>query len=356
MKSGSIEFRSWFRGCSGSDVFHSDGMSGMVLVTGASGFVGGAVCRALCEKGYSVRGTGRRERPAGLADDVEYLAGDLCDTAFVQKLCEGVQVVVHAAAKAGVWGPEEDYLRANVEATEILLQSARESGVVAFVLTSTPSVVFDGKPIQGGDERMPYGESFPCAYPATKAVAERMVLAANKDDFRTLALRPHLIWGPGDNHLFPRVFDRADAGKLRMVGEGTNRVDLTYIDNVAAGHVAAVESLLAGKGGGAAYFLTQDEPVELWPWVNRVLAGTGRQEIRRKVPLKAAYFAGVVCELLWKITQRSSEPPMTRFVAQEMAKDHWFSSRAAREVLGYRPLVTMEDGLKTYLEALRNGD
>lgn len=301
-----------------------------------------------------MRGTGRRRRPEGLAEDVEYRSGDLCDEGFVAELCEGVDLIVHAAAKAGVWGPEEDYFRANVEATDCLLSAARAYGVKGFVFTSTPSVVFNGKPIRAGDETMPVGKDFPCAYPKTKAEAERRVLAAGCGDFLTLALRPHLIWGPGDPHLFPRVFERVDAGKLKVVGDGRNKVDLTYIDNVAAGHVAAVESLLAGRGAGRAYFLTQDEPVELWPFVNHVLEATGREPVKKRVPLRVAYAAGAVCEGLWKLLRRESEPPMTRFVAKELATDHWFSSRAAREELGYQPTVSMEEGLKRYEESLRS--
>ncbi|MEM0967228.1 MAG: NAD-dependent epimerase/dehydratase family protein [Verrucomicrobiota bacterium] len=329
-------------------------MRGLVLVTGASGFVGGAVCRALQNKGYSVRGTGRRERPRELPSDVEYLPGDLCDTGFTKNLVEGVDAVVHAAAKAGIWGPLEEYRRANVEATSTLLEAARDGQPEAFVYTSTPSVVFNGKPIQNGDENLAYGTNFPCAYPATKAEAERLVLEANDSGFRTLALRPHLIWGPGDPHLFPRVFERVDAGKLKIVGDGTNRVDLTFIENVASGHVAAVESLLTGKGGGEAFFLTQDEPVELWPFINRVLKATGRSELNKKVPLSLAYRAGAICEFLWGLLRRKEDPPMTRFVAKELATDHWFYSRAARETLGYVPAVSMEEGLARYLESLKN--
>jgi nucleoside-diphosphate-sugar epimerase len=181
-----------------------------------------------------------------------------------------------------------------------------------------------------------------------------MVLSAHGEGMRTLALRPHLIWGPGDPHLFPRVFERVDAGKLKIVGDGRNRVDLTYIDNVATGHVAGLESLLAGKGGGRAYFLTQDEPVELWPFVNRMLEATGRKPVKKKVPSGMAYGAGAVAEKVWKWFRFSGEPPMTRFVAKELATDHWFSSRAAREVLGYEPKVSMEEGFERYRRSLRN--
>ncbi|MGE9291192.1 MAG: NAD-dependent epimerase/dehydratase family protein, partial [Puniceicoccales bacterium] len=338
----------------GEAAFILEGMEGRILVTGASGFVGGAVCRALSARGYAVRGTGRRSRPQGFPEGEEYVSVDLNDQVALRPLCEGVRAVVHVAAKAGVWGPREEYFRANVSATEGLLSEARRAGVKAFVFTSTPSVVFNGEAIRGGDESLPYGSDYPCFYPETKAEAERMVLAADGEGMRTLALRPHLIWGPGDPHLFPRVFERVDAGRLKIVGEGKNRVDLTYIENVVAGHVAALESLLAGKGGGRAYFLTQDEPVELWPFVNRVLVATGRKAVEKKVSLRLAFIAGRICEGVWTTFRLRGEPPMTRFVAQELAKDHWFTSASAREVLGYRPVVSMDEGLERYLESLRD--
>lgn len=327
-------------------------MKRKILVTGASGFVGGAVSRLLVENGYEVLGTGRRDRPANFPDGSEYRRADLLNRQDVAALCDGVTGVVHAAAKAGVWGPEDEYRAANVETTRALLEAARSSGVEVFVFTSTPSVVFHGESIRGGDEAMPYGVNFPCAYPATKAEAEKLVLSAHSDSFQTLALRPHLIWGPGDPHLFPRVFERVDAGKLKIVGAGRNRVDLTYIDNVAGGHLAALESLLEGRGGGKAYFLTQDEPVELWPFVNQVLKETGRKPLESRIGAGVAYGAGVVAEFLWRLFRINGEPPMTRFVAKELATDHWFSSRSAREDLGYKPTVSMDEGLKRYLEWL----
>lgn len=330
------------------------GMDGKILVTGASGFVGGAVCRALSGLGYRVCGAGRRKRPSSMPVEVAYVRADLEDREALAGLCEGVRGVVHVAAKAGVWGPYEEYFRANVVATENLLWASKGAGVQAFVFTSTPSVVFNGEAFRGGDESLPYGTKFPCAYPATKAEAERKVLAEDGGGMRTLALRPHLIWGPGDPHLFPRVFETVDAGKLKIVGDGRNRVDLTFIDNVAAGHVAALESLFAGRGDGRAFFLTQDEPVELWPFVNRMLVATGRNPVRKKVPFGLAYCAGAVAEMTWRMGKLAGEPPMSRFVAKELATDHWFSSRAAREVLGYEPIVSMEEGFERYRESLRD--
>jgi len=327
-------------------------MKGKILVTGATGFVGGAVSRFLVEDGFDVLGTGRRKRPEDFPTRAGFQSADLSQRETVRALCEGVTGIVHAAAKAGVWGPEAEYRRANVEVTRNLLDAAKSAGVRALVFTSTPSVVFSGKPIRDGDEALPYGTDFPCAYPATKAEAERRVLAAHGEDLQTLALRPHLIWGPGDPHLFPRVFERVDAGKLKIVGDGRNRVDLTYIDNVAEGHRVALEALLQGRGGGEAYFLTQDEPVELWSFINEVLRATGRQPLQSRIGLRPAYAAGAMAEFIWRTFRLKGEPPLTRFVAKELATDHWFSSAAARKTFGYEPMVSMETGVKRYLEWL----
>ena len=320
-----------------------------ILVTGATGFVGGAVVGELLVRGYSVRATGRRPRPPGLPAAMEYRRADLGDPGAAADLCGGVGAVVHTAARAGVWGPWRDYRRDNLEATRHLLEGARAAGARAMVFTSTPSVVFRGRPIRGGDESLPYGERFPCAYPATKAEAEKEVLAADGEGgLRTLALRPHLIWGPGDPHLFPRVFAKARAGQLRQVGRGGNRVDLTWIEDVARGHADALEALLRGEAAGRPYFLTQDEPVELWPFVREVLRRAGLPAPGRAVPFPVAWAAGVVAEGVWAVARRPGEPPMTRFVAHELAEDHWFSPRAAREAFGYRPRVSMAEGLERY--------
>lgn len=330
-------------------------MEGKVLVTGASGFVGGAVVRELISRGFKVRGTGRRPRPVDFPIEAEYESKDLSDVKSLPPLLVNCFAVVHVAAKAGVWGSREVYQQANVVSTRNLLNHAKDAGVRHFVHTSTPSVVYNGKSIQGGDESMPYGSSFPCHYLSTKAEAERMVLAAHeKGDLQTLALRPHLVWGPGDPHLFPRVFDRAAKGRLRQIGKGDNRVDLTYIDNVAQGHVDALEALINGKGGGQAYFLTQDEPVSLWPFVNRVLEAAGYKPITKKIPLGLAKSVGGICEGIWHLFRLSGEPPMTRFVAVEMAKDHWFSSAKAGKLLGYQPRISMEEGLERYLKSLKS--
>jgi nucleoside-diphosphate-sugar epimerase len=220
------------------------------------------------------------------------------------------------------------------------------------IFTSSPSVVFDGLDLADADESLPYGDEIPSFYAATKAIAEAAVLKA--DDLmglRTIALRPHLVWGPGDTHLIPRVIERARKGRLRILGEGKNRVDLTYIDNVVDAHLLAEQSLVErpDSSGGRAYFITNGEPVELWTWINDLLGRLEIPKVERTIGLPAARRLGAGCEFIWTALRLRGEPPMTRFVASELAKDHWFSIERAKRELRYLPRVSMVDGLERFL-------
>lgn len=325
-----------------------------ILVTGAGGFVGRALALALLERGHEVRGLGRSPQPELEARGVRFFRADLSDPDRVSAAVEGVEAVFHVAAKAGVWGSEGLYRAANVDGTVNLIEAIRRHRVSTLVYTSTPSVVYHGGPIVNGDESLPYGTRFPCHYAATKQEAESMVLeAARSGPLRALALRPHLIWGPGDPHLLPRVMEQARAGKLRQVGPGRNRVDLTYIDNVVDAHLLALDALQAGKGNGQAYFITNGEPVSLWPWIRKFLSRAQLPAPKRTLPLPLAYTVGAALEAVYGGLFLSGEPPLTRFVAVELAKDHTFSIEAARRDLGYRPRVSMAEGLERYLSHIQ---
>jgi nucleoside-diphosphate-sugar epimerase len=237
-----------------------------------------------------------------------------------------------------------------------VIAACRRRGAGRLVFTSSPSVVGAGHAIEGGDESLPYPPHYPAHYPRTKAAAERLVLAANGPGLATVALRPHLIWGPGDNHLIPRLLARAKAGQLRQVGDGSNRVDVTYIDNAAAAHVLAADRLAPGApAAGRAYFISQGEPVLLWLFVNRVLALAGLPPVRRRVPAGVASAAGAVLEAAYGLLGRHDEPRMTRFVAQQLSTSHWFDLTAARRDLGYEPAVSTGEGLRRLGEWLREG-
>jgi nucleoside-diphosphate-sugar epimerase len=317
------------------------------LVTGGGGFLGGAIVRLLRQRGDSVRSLARGDYP-GLRDlGVAQIRGDLADPEPVRRAVEGADVVFHVAAKAGYWGAFEDFHRINVEGTRHVIAACRAHGVKRLVYTSSPSVVFDGRDMEGVDESAPYAERFESPYPATKAEAERLVLGANDADLATVALRPHLIWGPGDNHLVPRIVARARAGRLRRLGRRPNRVDSTYVDNAAEAHLLAADRLAPGAPiAGRAYFLSQGDPRPLWDLINGILRAAGVAPVARSVPTPLALLAGAAAEAAYRTLRLPGEPPMTRFLAHQLASAHWFNIDAARRDLGYQPRVSIEEGLR----------
>lgn len=324
-----------------------------VLVTGGGGFVGGYLVDLLLARGYSVRSIGRSPQPDLAAKGVETQQVDLTDAAAVQDAVAGMDAVFHVAAKAGVWGPWEEYYQANVVGTDNVVKACKMRGVERLVYTSTPSVVFNRQSIRNGDESMSYGSGWLCHYAQTKAIAEERALAQSCDSLKIVALRPHLIFGPGDPHLLPRVIESATSGRLKIVGDGRSKVDVSYVEDVAAAHLNAFDALADGRGAGQAYFISQGQPVELWPWVNGILEALGHPPLRKKIPLRLAYMIGWICETAWSVFRRSGEPPLTRFVAVELAKDHYFNIAAARRDLGYQPSVAMQAALDATVADLK---
>ncbi len=317
------------------------------LVTGGGGFLGSAICRRLRAAGCEVTSLQRSPAPELAATGVECRQGDIADPAAVLDAANGCDIVFHTAAKAGVWGPAAEYRRANVTGTENVLAACRELRISRLVHTSSPSVVYGGQNEEGIDESTPYPKRYLTHYPRTKAIAEQAVLAANGPGLATVALRPHLIWGPGDNHLVPRLLERARTGRLRRVGRGDNLVDTVYVDNAADAHLLAAERLLPGSVVcGKAYFITNDEPVPLWELIDRMLACGGQPPVKRSISAGAAYAAGALLEGLYAALGRRDEPPMTRFVARQLSTVHWYDISAAKRDLGYRPEVNVEEGLR----------
>lgn len=314
----------------------------------------------LLAAGRPVTVVSRRPRPELTARGVRVVIGALHEPAVCADAVQGAATVFHVAARVGVWGRYADFHRDNVTATATLLAAAQTAGVERFVHTSTPSVVYNGHNVAGADESLPLTTACPSPYPLTKALAERAVLAANRPGFLTTALRPHLIWGVGDPHLVPRILARARAGRLRIVGQGQNRVDMVHITNATQAHLQAEAALASAAprsgsppAAGRAYFITNDEPVNLWHWVNDLLLALGEPPLTRHLSLAAASRLGWVCETIWRTLGLAGEPPMTRFVAAELAKDHWFDISAAKRDLGYQPTVTMAQGTAALLQHLR---
>lgn len=319
----------------------------MILVTGGRGFLGGAIVRLLSEQGEQVRSLARHHSEELDEIGVEQFIGDLTDQTLVDRAVCGCDLVYHVAAKAGVWGRYDDFYRSNVIGTENVITACRQAGVTRLVYTSSPSVVFDGSDMEGIDEAVPYPDKFHAFYPQTKAMAEQLVLAANDEQLATVALRPHLIWGPGDNHLVPRILERGSRGQLRKVGAGNNLVDTVYIANAARAHLQAAAALSLGSAvAGKVYFIANDEPLPLWDLVNRILAAGNLPPVTRTISSGLAYTAGALLELVYRIFNLPGEPRMTRFVAKELATAHWFDLSAAKNDFGYCPEVSVEEGLR----------
>ena len=314
------------------------------VVTGAGGFVGGAVARQLLTRGDEVVALSRGHYPALEALGAESAQVDLTAPEGLDAAIAGADVVFHVAAKTGVWGSRESFWSINVDGTQRLLDAARRAGVGRFVFTSSPSATFDGLDADGLTEAdCPYPDQFESFYPESKAEAERRVLDANDEHFATTALRPHLVWGPGDPHLLPRLISRRKQGRLAIVGDGTNRVDLTYVDNAAAAHLQACDALATNSANaGKAYFVTDGSPVVLWEWLNGFLEAVGLEPVSRRVSLGTARRVGSVLEQGWRWFGLGGEPPMTRFVAAQLATAHWYDLTAAREDFGYAPVVSPE--------------
>ncbi|MBL8858164.1 MAG: NAD-dependent epimerase/dehydratase family protein [Planctomycetes bacterium] len=317
------------------------------FVTGGGGFLGGRMAQLLVERGDEVVSYSRGDYPALAAAGVRCVSGDIADEPSLRAAMRGSDTVFHVAAKAGVWGPAREYEHTNVEGTRAVIAAARANNCARIVFTSSPSVCFDGRDHVNASNDLPHAQAFLCDYPRTKAAAERLILEANDTTLATCALRPHLVFGPGDPHLLPRLLRRARAGRLRIVGDGANQVSLTYIDNAAWAHLDAADRLEIGAAhAGQAYFVNQREPVRLWSWIGSVLAALRIEEPKRSLSARRAYVAGAACEVVWKLAGKSSEPPLTRFVAAQLASTHTYDLGPACRAFGYVERVSLDEATR----------
>ena len=319
-----------------------------VLVTGGGGFLGKAVIKRLLRYTSNIRSLGRNLYPE--LDDlgVEQVQGDISDLAAVEYACRQRTVVFHAAAKTGgMWGAYQGFHETNVVGTRNIIEACKQQEISCLIHTSSPSVVYGGNAdVTGVDESAPYPDQYQTAYQDTKAQAERLVVQACEEGVvRAIILRPHLIWGPGDTHFVPRIIKQAKT--LRRVGDGKNRIDTTYIDNAVQAHILAAEKLMLNQQlSGRIYFISQGEPIYLWEMVNHLLAAAGQAPVTKSIPKELAYFIGWVLECFYKGLGITSEPRMTRFLANELSRSHWFDISAAKRDLGYIPEVSITHGLK----------
>ncbi|MEW5722948.1 MAG: NAD-dependent epimerase/dehydratase family protein [Thermodesulfobacteriota bacterium] len=323
------------------------------LVTGGGGFLGQALATRLVGRGDEVVSLTRGDYPELRTLGVQVRRGDVADPEAVSAAAAGCDVVFHTAAKAEMWGPYESFHRTNVLGTRNVIEACRRHGISRLVHTSSPSVVYRGRSQRGVGEDEPYPDRFLAHYPRTKAEAEKLVLAANDERLATVALRPHLIWGPGDNHIVPRLVEKGRAGKLRLISGGPYLVDSVYIDNAAEAHLLAADRLTPDSPpAGRAYFISNGEPLDIVELINKIIGAAGVPPVTPTVPPWAADAAGTICETIWGIFRLKTEPPLTRFLARQFSTDHWFDLSAAKRDLGYEPKVTIEAGLRKLAEHL----
>ena len=325
------------------------------LVTGAGGFLGLYIVEQLVARGDQVQGFCRGSYPALDALGVETIQGDIRDREKLLAACRGMDAVFHVAAVAGMGGPWKHYYEINTLGTRNVLAGCREHAVRRLLYTSSPSVTFDGVDQEGVDQSAPYPGRWLAHYPHSKALAEKDVLAANATDgLLTCSLRPHLIWGPRDRHLIPKLVTRAKSGRLRRVGDGKNLVDMIYVENAARAHLQAADALTPQSSvQGRAYFISQGEPVNCWEWIDEILGLAGLEPVEKSISLSAAWKIGAVFETLWSILRLRSDPPMTRFLAAQLATSHYFDISRARQDFGYQPTVTTAEGMSRLAIELR---
>jgi nucleoside-diphosphate-sugar epimerase len=323
-----------------------------VLVTGAGGFVGSHAARQLMERGHEVRLLLRKPLAREWMSDAEVVLGDLGDLPSLRKAVSGVEGVVHCAAKSGIWGPLAEYLENNTMGTNRLLEAARQGGVGRFVYTSSYSVIHSSESLAGIDETRPYTLDPSAPYPYSKMLAERLVLLANNPSFKTVALRPHLVWGPWDPHILPRLVERSRKGRLILFSGGPYMIDATYIDNVALAHRLALEKLDEGAPvDGEVFFIGQDQPQDLNEFINLLLASVNAPLARRTVPPGLGRAAARVLERVCQALGVRREPPSTIFAASQMSASHWSNLDKAKKLLGYEPVVSVAEGLRRLGEA-----
>jgi nucleoside-diphosphate-sugar epimerase len=322
------------------------------LVTGGGGFIGGAIVEKLVHRGDSVCSFSRNYHPQLASVGVDQYQGDISDPVAVEKACKDQDVVFHVAGKPGIWGRYRDYYNTNVVGTQNVVAACQRYQIRALVHTSSPSVIFNGQDMEGVDESMPYPKQFHTHYHKPTALAEQFVIRSVDDNFRAIILRPHLVWGPKDVNLVPRIISRAK--RLTRVGNGKNLIDTVYIDNVADAHVLAADKLMQDpKLSGKIYFISQDDPIYLWDIINAILKAAGMKPVKRAVSHRLAWLIGGVFEIIYKLLYLKAEPQMTRHLADELVTAHWFDISAAKRDLGYVPRVSTKEGLRRLEDWLR---
>jgi len=318
------------------------------IVTGGAGFLGRALTIALKKAGHRVLSLSRGNYPELEAQGIESAKVDIGrDPALWEHLFTGADAVFHTAALVEMWGAYDDFFRTNVIGTRNILACCKKYKVPRLIVTSSPSVIADGSDLLGIDESYPYPKHFEAYYPETKAQAEKEVLAANCAELKTIALRPHLIFGPGDTNLGPTILAKARAGKLVQIGNGKNLSDFTYIDDCLQAHLCALSALDTNpRCAGRAFFISQGDPVPLWGWINTLLRYNNLSPVTRSIPAWLARSLATLCETACRILPFLPDPALTKFLVSEMHTSHYFNIEAAKQELGFRPSMGVLEALK----------
>ncbi len=320
---------------------------GKCLVIGGGGFLGRQIVCQLRESAAPVRVLNRNQYPDLLRLGVDCLCGDITNPADVLAACQGMDTVFHTASLSYMWGRRDLLYQVNVEGTANVIRACRENTVARLIYTSSPSVVIGENNIVNGDESLPYPQRYNADYPRSKSVAEQFVLKANAGKLLSCAIRPHLLWGPGDPHILPRIRKAAARGRLRQIGDGRNLITITQVENAAYAHLlAALELSGQARCAGKAYFIGDEEPIYLWPWLNQVLAIWGLPAIKKHAPWGLTRFLALLSEGLHGFFPWLGEPFMTTFIVDQMVRSHSFSHQAAERDFGYHPIVSPQEGLQ----------
>lgn len=327
-----------------------------VLVTGGGGFLGSAICRQLHARGDEVIAYQRSESEELKKLGIKVIQGDITDAGCLAKASKDVDAIIHTAAKAGLSVNYDDYFGPNVSGTENVLKACQSNGIRKLVFTSSPSVTHSDGDIEGGDESLPYPKTYNSPYPKTKALSEQLVMAANSPELHTVSLRPHLIWGPGDSHLLPKLLERVKHGKLKLPGP-EKLIDTVYIDNAARAHVLALDKLETHPEtvGGKAYFISNDEPLPQSRIIGGLLQAAGVTVEIQAISPRLAVAAGTILETGWKLFGLKSDPPLTRWSAEHLSTAHWYDISAAKRDLGYTAEISIEEGLKRLASDYQSG-
>lgn len=320
-----------------------------ILVTGAGGFIGKYVVKILLKEGHNLYAFSRSKYDELENLGVTCITGDISNENEVLNASTGMDAIFHIASKVGMWGTWDSFYNTNVIGTKNVIAACEKNNIQRLIYTSTPSVVFGNEDICNETEEISYPDKYLNYYAHTKSIAEKLVLEANNSQsLCTVALRPHLVFGPEDKNLIPRLVDSARKGRLKIVGDGNNLVDVLYVENAAQAHVNAFKELSPkAKCCGKAYFLGQNEPVKLWSFINKILELKGVNPITKKIPTKVVYFVGYLVELFLKTFRIFDvHPIMTRFVALQLSKSHYFNHEAAKAEINFDPIISTNEALK----------